>query len=314
MKNLCCYENGPLLSICIPTNGVLEWIRPVLESIYCQDVSTDFFEVLIACNGDNSTFDDFLFNKMKQYDNLYYKKTNEQGFMNQIACFKMAKGKFVKFLNHRMMMNDGSIEYLIDFIMANISNKPTIYYTNGNLKSGGKIITTEFDKYIYNLGIYSSWSGGIAFWNDEMVKECFEMNCNALFPHFCILLYTKNSSRYIVDDKKIMTEITTDTQKKSRYNFFFAFSIEYLSLLLDLYRKGLISISTLLDIKSTLKYWLADQCINFFILRNKTAYDLSGFPKSLLVFFNFKDMTLAILVRLMKRSFKKILNIFNWNT
>ena len=26
----------PLLSLCIPTNGVLEWVEKVLASIYCQ--------------------------------------------------------------------------------------------------------------------------------------------------------------------------------------------------------------------------------------------------------------------------------------
>ena len=67
-------DNRPLLSICIPTNGILDWVSAVLESIYCQNVPKNLFEVVIACNGNEDSFDNFI-NKVKQkYDNLVYIK------------------------------------------------------------------------------------------------------------------------------------------------------------------------------------------------------------------------------------------------
>ena len=48
--------NKPVLSLCMPTNGVIEWVFPVLESIYCQNVDETEFEVIITDNGDNKPF------------------------------------------------------------------------------------------------------------------------------------------------------------------------------------------------------------------------------------------------------------------
>ena len=49
--------SSPLLSLCIPTNGIIELIFPVLESIYSQnDVDSSLFEVVVMDNGDNREF------------------------------------------------------------------------------------------------------------------------------------------------------------------------------------------------------------------------------------------------------------------
>ena len=44
--------NNLLLSICIPTNGVVEWIIPAINSIYSQGVDNNEFEVVVTDNGE----------------------------------------------------------------------------------------------------------------------------------------------------------------------------------------------------------------------------------------------------------------------
>ena len=44
------------ISLCIPTNGVSEWVFPVLDSIYNQGVSEELFEVIVTDNGKNMIF------------------------------------------------------------------------------------------------------------------------------------------------------------------------------------------------------------------------------------------------------------------
>lgn len=303
-------DNRPLLSICIPTNGILDWVSAVLESIYCQNVPQNLFEVVIACNGNEDSFDKFI-NKVKQkYDNLVYIKTNEQGFMNQVACFKTARGLFVKFLNHRMLMNSNSIEYLIQFIKKYNVSKPPIYFSNGVLKKHNVMILKSFDEFIYLLGIYSSWSNGLAFWNDDQIKKISNSQYNNLFPHFFILCKVTNSGNYIIDDNKLMQEITSETIKKGKYDFFSAFSIEYLSLILELYQKKLIKLKTFVHIKRELKFWLADQCINYMLLKKNTSYDLSGFPKAFTVFYSFTDIIMSVAIQIVKRPIKKLLHCY----
>ena len=46
----------PLVSLCIPTNGVVEWVFPVLDSIYNQIVDNALFEIVITDNGNNVVF------------------------------------------------------------------------------------------------------------------------------------------------------------------------------------------------------------------------------------------------------------------
>ena len=46
-------DKTPLLSICIPTNGIVSYVLPVLDSIYSQVKGNDLelFEVVIVDNG-----------------------------------------------------------------------------------------------------------------------------------------------------------------------------------------------------------------------------------------------------------------------
>ena len=47
----------PLLSLCIPTNGIAELVFPVLDSIFIQkDVPHDLYEVVVMDNGNNCSF------------------------------------------------------------------------------------------------------------------------------------------------------------------------------------------------------------------------------------------------------------------
>ena len=36
--------NKPLVSLCMPTNGVIDWVFPVLESIYNQNINNELCE------------------------------------------------------------------------------------------------------------------------------------------------------------------------------------------------------------------------------------------------------------------------------
>ena len=97
----------PLLSLCIPTNGIVEWVFPVLDSIFSQKVDTSLYEVIITDNGDNAEFKE----KMKDYlfekDNLKYYETNAGIFRNEIESYMRASGELIKFVNHRSILVEG---------------------------------------------------------------------------------------------------------------------------------------------------------------------------------------------------------------
>lgn len=45
-----------LVSFCIPTNGIVEWVFPVINTILSQGVDADLFEIVITDNGKNEEF------------------------------------------------------------------------------------------------------------------------------------------------------------------------------------------------------------------------------------------------------------------
>ena len=72
-----------LLSLCIPTYGVIEWIFPVLDSIYDQSSELeDYFEVVVTNNGNKAEFERLILEYCDKHRNLKYKKTYFSGFLN----------------------------------------------------------------------------------------------------------------------------------------------------------------------------------------------------------------------------------------
>ena len=80
----------PIISLCLPTNGVIECFFPVLDSIYNQDVENNLFEVIVTNNGNNYQFDVMMQEYAEKHENLIYKKTDAYMFHNQLEALKLA--------------------------------------------------------------------------------------------------------------------------------------------------------------------------------------------------------------------------------
>ena len=142
--------NQPIISLCIPTYGVTEWVFPVLDSIFAQGVQQESFEVVVTDNGNNIEFEQLMNNYVSKYKNLIYKKTDAYMFENQLEALKLAEGKFLKFINHREKMNDGALQRMLDTVIKFSGKKPTIYFANGALDcDSDEIICNNFDDFVF---------------------------------------------------------------------------------------------------------------------------------------------------------------------
>ena len=92
--------NEPVISLCLPTNGIIEWVFPVLDSIYDQEVDEELFEVIVTNNGDDMRFHEKMEMYANQHKNLIYKKTDAYLFHNQLEALSLACDSFFKFVNH----------------------------------------------------------------------------------------------------------------------------------------------------------------------------------------------------------------------
>lgn len=295
-----------LLSLCIPTNGILEWVKPVVESIYKNiDINESFYEVIVTDNGSNNNFAAYMKEISRKHNNLKYVKTQANGFLNQIECFKLAKGEYIKFINHRMKLVDGSLSYLINFVEKFQKDKPVTYFLNGSLNLPQISSYNSFDSFMNALSYYSSWSGGIGIWKEDFLAIKDFNDISNLFPHFVFLTSNMKSDQYIIDNRKLLESVDDDSSKKGRYNLFYAFAVEYPGILLDLLREKKISSDTFLHIKNELKGFLAELYLDFVIRKKKCSYELDGAKENLSVFFDFQDLLVSISKKITRKALHK---------
>ena len=296
-------SNKPLVSLCIPTNGVLHWVMPVLESIYVQNEDKSLFEVIVCDNGNNKEFEKAMVECGQGHSNFIYKKSDAFEFLNVVESFKLANGCLIKFINHRTKLMPKALEYYINFAKKykDTEEKPIIYFSNSALKNGEITEYNNFADFVTGLGIYSSWSTGMTIWKEDLEKMPENIECNRNFPHTTILFYERKRHKYIIDDTLLLDEIPQGNTAKGGYDLFYYFTVAYPSLLLDLVKTNDITVQQFLELKRKILYFCVNLGVDYFILKKFCSYDLSSFNTSINVFFCKKKFLLYIFFVFIKR-------------
>lgn len=268
----------PILSLCMPTNGIVEWVFPVLDSIYNQDCDSKDFEIIITDNGNNMEFKNQIIKYKSLHTNLHYFETNALPFINEIEAYKKANGQLIKFVNHRTLLVNGALRRLIKLAKDNFAARPIIYFANGVLKKEKKIFEYDtFDKFVQNLSYWSSWSTGMTIWKDDFDKLPKDTSgFNELFPHTNVLFAERSRGKYIIDNTVIFDEMPQGKKAKGNYDLFYAFGVEYPSIILDLYKDNSISIYTFRSILKDNLEFIAFMYILYFVKKEYCSYDLNG--------------------------------------
>lgn len=277
----------PLISLCIPTNGVPQWLFPVLDSIFCQGVDETLFEVVVTDNGNNEEFQTRMASYAQEHSNILYEKTDALPFLNEIEAYKRAKGEFIKFLNHRTMLTEGALNAFLEFVQNNLDTRPVVYFTNGVLNKPQEVYTFDtFDQYVANLSYWSSWSTGMGFWKSDFESIPEGTVFNELFPHTTVLFHIQDREQYVVDNRVLLKELPTGTIPKGRYNLFRAFAVEYPGIICDLLRAGSITTETFLKVKKENLKFVAQLYFDYVLRKLPCSYDLSSFDTSIRVFYS----------------------------
>lgn len=279
------------ISLCIPTNGVKEWVFPVLKSIYDEPVDEEQFQVVVTDNGDNEEFYRDMMQFRRDHANLVYERTNAPLFLNEIAAYKRAAGSFIKFVNHRTVLLPNTLCEWICFVEDHIDEKPAVYFSEGMLRRPKDVFScNDFDSFVKTLSYWSSWSTGMGFWKEDFDKITENEPYNELFPHTTILFHERKKRRYVIDNRVMLKEIPTGNTPKGCYDLFYAFSVEYLSILLQLCRDGDLSIESFLKIKEENLEFVAGLYEEFVQKGMYCSYDLSGYEESIRVFYSHRQI------------------------
>lgn len=265
----------PLLSLCIPTNGRVEWIRTLLSSIYGQGVDNTLFEVVITDNARNPELEQAV--AALGQPNLRYYPTDSAGFTNQIDAFERCRGVFCKMLNHRAVLLPGSLDGLIGMVREYQDTKPLIYCGNGHVKGPSVIACPDIDAFVRNLSYFSSWSAGTAVWKDDM-KGLRDKPVNSTFPHTLFLFQTRHESRCVIWN--VPYQYLQADVGKGGYNPFEAFGITFLDILRGLQEEGRISEETFQHVRKDVFSFLKFLYFNEVLRPTKNHYILTDIRKT----------------------------------
>lgn len=300
--------NKPLVSLCIPTNGVIEWVFPVLDSIYKQECFDELFEVVITDNGNNKEFEKQILLYKQSHPNLRYYQTDALPFINEIESYKQAKGHLIKFVNHRTLLVNGALNQLIHLVKDNFETKPVMYFTNGVLEKENKIFEyNSFDEFVKNLSYWSSWSTGMTIWKedfDKLPEDVYDFN--ELFPHTNVLFAERTRTRYIIDNTIIFDEMPQGKKPKGNYDLFYAFGVEYPSIILNLYRDNSITINTFKSVLNDNLNFISTLYYLYLIKKEYCSYNLDGLNDMYGVFYSKQQLKKGVKSLLLRKIKKKL--------
>lgn len=294
-----------LLSLCIPTNGIAEWVFPVLDSIYNQKSDERKFEVIVSDNGVNEDFKCHMECYALKHDNLIYRRTKSYMFENQIEAVKLASGEYIKFINHRAVLKNGAINFFIDFIEKYINKKPVTYFSNGVLH-GKTYELNSFDEFVAKLGRYASWTTGVGIWKEHFDRIPKDTKIDKISPHSYMLFAEKSSKQYIINDTLFSEEIEKDHSKKGKYDLYKAFGVEEFLITLNLFADGDISANTVKIVKNDYKKFVSELYWQFTIRKCPCSYKINGFNDAMDIIFTRKEIILGAYMVGIRNSLKKI--------
>lgn len=272
----------PVVSICLPCYGRVEYVMKTLRSIYedNREVPLDDYEIVISDNDPNQAIR--LLVTEFDYPNIYYHYTECEGFMNSYHVLTYAHGKLLKLHNSQVTFRKGSLSELIKEVKANLHSKPLIFYTNGLLYKNKSEEFKTFDNFFYALSYWPSWSNGFSIWKDDFDK-IGKISYNKLFPHTSLFITQHHKMSYIVNDHHWF-----DTQRvkgRSGHNKFEAFTIEFPSLVDECYQNHWLSLKTKNHILHDIMIeYLPTLLFNKYIARIE-KYEIAGYKDNIKRYF-----------------------------
>ncbi len=306
IKGVKSMNNNPIISLCLPTNGIIEWVFPVLDNIYNQKANINEWELIVTDNGNNNEFQEKMISYASEHDNLIYKKTNAYMFENQIEALRLASGHYLKFMNHRSILEPDSLQWMINTVKENIEEQPIMFFSNGVLKYSKREIFDSFDDFVKGLHEFASWTTGVGVWKSDFEKIPADWVYNKISPHSDVLFWIKDRDKYIIDDKVWSHDIDTSHAKKGKYDLYRAFGVEEISITLNLLNERYISPNTFKFILKCYEKCVAYFYMQFNILHQPCSYNLNGFDDAMGIFFKKRRVVMIAYIMLIKHFLSRI--------
>lgn len=278
----------PIISLCIPSSGRIDFLEKTLDSIFAQNINFDSFEVCISDNSGNNETRNLIERKYKN-KNVVLKKSQECTYLNLIEALKLGTGKYLKLLNdYTSLITSETLKYMIDVILKYECCGGVVFF-----KSQSKYECVNeydnFDSFHSAVSYLDTWAPCFGIYKkdfDEFIRSGAEIN--QWFPHDSILYAQAKRTRYIVVDTKIFNEAAI--RKKGGYNLPQVFGVEYISMNEELFRNRSITAITYNNLREAIFDFIARWYSKSKYDKKYCSFDFTDTDKRLAVYYSEKEI------------------------
>ena len=252
----------PLLSICIPTYNRANVLEDNLNSLVKLDGFSDDVEVIISDNCSTDETQRIGESFAQRYSNIrYYRnESNVGGCQNILLSLERGSGHFLKLVNDYTFFYKDGISFLLKLIQDNLSERPVFYfhYEYGDAKPE-TITVKDVNEVVLREGCKLGWLSCFGYWkNDFLALNNRNRKFESLFPQLDWFFRScANKNKVIYCQKKIfLRKDLTEKYKlvKEDYNYIEVHGINYIKLLKDFVKEGVLDQKIIEPVKKTLMY------------------------------------------------------------
>ena len=212
----------PLLSICIPTRNRADVLVKCLDSIVNNPAFNEDVEVVVSDNCSEDNTQELVRSYTDRFENVkYFRNDSNIGVCRNLEhVLDVAQGVFLKLNNDYSVFNEGSLQFLLDTVKANLVDKPVLYFHNKDSDIKYKKIE-DFNIYFKEAMWMASWIGSYGYWKDDF-KE-YDDRCRRETRLFVIVdwfIREYKKRKKILCCYKYLTANGAFSSKKGGYNVF----------------------------------------------------------------------------------------------
>lgn len=236
-----------MVSICIPTYNRKESLRKCLDSLVKQpEFIEGKVEVVISDNASSDGTDLLGKKYAKDYPGVkYYRNEKNVGAeKNFPLSIIRAKGVLRKLHNDTTVFHEGSLALFCDAVDTYKSEKPVLFWGNGNLSNLVREEVTDKEKFLMLVGEVIIWMGSFSIWGEDIENAgTQDIRYNSAIGHVwetAYLLHKK--SKIVIFNERILDIHEVPKGKDVSYGLFKVFYKEYLSVIQSLIDDKIVTI------------------------------------------------------------------------
>jgi glycosyltransferase involved in cell wall biosynthesis len=171
-------NDGPLLSICIPTYNRASYLEATLRSITERSAfqQTNEVEIIVSDNCSTDLTPQVISGFREQFPEkirCLRAAAPVVPSVNFALALEAGRGRLRKLHNDTLRANDGFLEECARLVRKYEVNRPFLFFLNGNnllADARPQCLCASLDAFVGRVSFYATWIGAFSLWKEDVPK------------------------------------------------------------------------------------------------------------------------------------------------